>query len=309
MTDPDPAIVTRIVAEMRRARRLLFITGAGISADSGLPTYRGIGGLYNDQTTEDSFSIETALSGSMLEMRPEITWKYLHQIEHSCRGACFNDAHAIIAELQNQFEVCVLTQNIDGFHRDAGSRNLIEIHGDIHDLHCTRCRLRRHGRRTTARWNCRPPARIASAPVRPRVVLFGEMLPSPTPSSACTPSWTRGSTWCSASARRAYFPTSPGRWCKPARWAFTDRGNQPDRHQRQPLRGVQAGLGRGGEPEGDQVRLGEAASDLNRASAPTSRRPPRCRRVRPAALAGCCQHPLPRVRLDRPDWPVAGGRS
>jgi NAD-dependent SIR2 family protein deacetylase len=67
MTDPDPAIVARIVAEMRRARRLLFITGAGISADSGLPTYRGIGGLYNDELTEDSFSIETALSGSMLE--------------------------------------------------------------------------------------------------------------------------------------------------------------------------------------------------------------------------------------------------
>ena len=48
MSDPNPAIVARIVEEMRRARRLLFITGAGISADSGLPTYRGIGGLYND---------------------------------------------------------------------------------------------------------------------------------------------------------------------------------------------------------------------------------------------------------------------
>lgn len=178
MTDPDPAIVTRIVAEMRRARRLLFITGAGISADSGLPTYRGIGGLYNDQATEDSFSIETALSGSMLEMRPEITWKYLHQIEHSCRGACFNDAHAIIAELQNQFEVCVLTQNIDGFHRDAGSRNLIEIHGDIHDLYCTRC----HYAATVTDYSALqipPSCPHCQASVRPRVVLFGEMLPSP----------------------------------------------------------------------------------------------------------------------------------
>ncbi|MBK7540974.1 MAG: NAD-dependent protein deacylase [Candidatus Competibacteraceae bacterium] len=177
MSDPNPAIVARIAAEMRRAHRLLFITGAGISADSGLPTYRGIGGLYNDQTTEDHFSIETALSGAMLDAQPAITWKYLHQIESTCRGACFNDAHAIIAELEQHFEVCVLTQNIDGFHRNAGSRNLIEIHGDIHDLHCTRCRYAS----TVADYSALelpPSCPNCQAPVRPRVVLFGEMLPS-----------------------------------------------------------------------------------------------------------------------------------
>lgn len=177
MPEPDPATVARIADEMRRARRLLFITGAGISADSGLPTYRGIGGLYNDCATEDEFSIETALSGSMLQARPAITWKYLHQIENSCRGACHNDAHAIIAGLQDRFEVCVLTQNIDGFHRDAGSRNLIEIHGDIHDLHCTRCDYAA----TVADYSALelpPSCPRCRAPVRPRVVLFGEMLPS-----------------------------------------------------------------------------------------------------------------------------------
>lgn len=177
MSEPNPVTVARIADEMRRARRLLFITGAGISADSGLPTYRGIGGLYNNQTTEENFSIETALSGSMMEANPAITWKYLHQIEHSCRGARFNDGHAIIAELQDQFDVCVLTQNIDGFHRDAGSRNLIEIHGDIHDLFCTRCNY-------TAtvpdysELNLPPSCPRCHALVRPRVVLFGEVLPS-----------------------------------------------------------------------------------------------------------------------------------
>lgn len=178
MSNPNPAIVARIVEEMRRARRLLFITGAGISADSGLPTYRGIGGLYNDQTTEENFSIETALSGSMLEVNPAITWKYLHQIEYSCRGAHFNDAHAIIAEWQDRFEVCVLTQNIDGFHRDAGSRNLIEIHGDIHDLLCTRCNYAA----TVPDYSgleMPPSCPRCHALVRPRVVLFGEALPSP----------------------------------------------------------------------------------------------------------------------------------
>lgn len=177
MNAPDSITVARIVAELRRARRLLFITGAGISAESGLPTYRGIGGLYNNQTTEDQFPIETALSGAMLEANPAITWKYLHQIEKSCRGARFNDAHAIIAEWQERFEVCVLTQNIDGFHRDAGSRNLIEIHGDIHDLLCTRCDYT-----VTvpdySELEMPPSCPRCQSPVRPRVVLFGEVLPS-----------------------------------------------------------------------------------------------------------------------------------
>ncbi|WP_295387596.1 Sir2 family NAD-dependent protein deacetylase [uncultured Thiodictyon sp.] len=104
---PDPAVVARIAETLRGARRLLFITGAGISADSGLPTYRGIGGLYNSQLTEERFSIEEALSGAMLEAHPSITWKYLHQIEKTCRGAQFNDAHAIIAQWQDAFDVCV----------------------------------------------------------------------------------------------------------------------------------------------------------------------------------------------------------
>ena len=177
LNPPDPAIVARIAETMRHSRRLLFITGAGISADSGLPTYRGIGGLYNDRATEENISIETALSGSMLEANPAITWKYLHQIEKSCRGARFNDAHAIIAEWQEAFEVCVLTQNIDGFHRDAGSRNLIEMHGDIHDLLCTRCAY-------TAtvpdysQLDMPPSCPHCHSRVRPRVVLFGEVLPS-----------------------------------------------------------------------------------------------------------------------------------
>lgn len=177
MSQPDPAVVARIVGELRRARRLLFITGAGISADSGLPTYRGIGGLYNDQHTEENFTIETALSGSMLEANPAITWKYLGQIESACRGARFNEAHTIIAEWQERFEVCVLTQNIDGFHRDAGSHNLIEIHGDIHDLFCTRCDYAV----TVPDYSSLqipPVCPRCQALVRPRVVLFGEALPS-----------------------------------------------------------------------------------------------------------------------------------
>lgn len=174
---PDPALVAGVAETLRRSRRVLFITGAGISAESGLPTYRGIGGLYNDRTTEENFSIETALSGDMLEANPAITWKYLHQIERCCRGARFNEAHALIAKWQDAFEVCVLTQNIDGFHRSAGSQNLIEIHGDIHDLLCTGCDYTATVPDYSA-LDLPPVCPRCRALVRPRVVLFGEALPS-----------------------------------------------------------------------------------------------------------------------------------
>ncbi len=177
MFNPNHETIERIVAVMHQARRLLFITGAGISADSGLPTYRGIGGLYNEQLTEENIPIEIALSGQMLAEAPHITWKYIHQIEYACREASYNDAHRIIANLQDCFEdVCVLTQNVDGFHRQAGSRNLIEIHGDIHDLHCTACD---HDMAVPHYddLDIPPSCPRCAALLRPRVVLFGEMLP------------------------------------------------------------------------------------------------------------------------------------
>jgi NAD-dependent deacetylase len=172
-------LIARIVAEMRRSRRLLFITGAGISADSGLPTYRGIGGLYNSGVTEENMAIEDALSGETMAVAPHITWKYIHQIEQACRAASHNDAHYIIARLQDHFDsVCVLTQNVDGFHRQAGSRNLIEIHGDIHELRCTTCDyetwVSHYGDLEIP-----PHCPSCGAVLRPRVVLFGELLPMP----------------------------------------------------------------------------------------------------------------------------------
>jgi NAD-dependent deacetylase len=167
----------QVVEILRGCGSILFITGAGISADSGLPTYRGIGGLYNSRDTEEGISIEDALSGVMLRTRPEIAWKYIYHIEESCRGARFNRGHAVIAEMERHFpRVWVLTQNIDGFHRDAGSQNVIDIHGDVHRLLCTRCDYTRTvGNYAGIEIPPRCPA--CHAIVRPKVVLFGEMLP------------------------------------------------------------------------------------------------------------------------------------
>ena len=127
--------IERIAQLLAQSRRVLFVTGAGISADSGLPTYRGVAGLYEDKETEDGFPIEVALSGDVFALRPDITWKYLAQIERNCRGAKPNAAHRAIAELEKRLPfVQVFTQNVDGLHRTAGSRNLIEVHGNLAEL-------------------------------------------------------------------------------------------------------------------------------------------------------------------------------
>ena len=170
--------VAQVGELLRNCNDLLFITGAGISVDSGLPTYRGIGGLYDVDTTPEGFSIEEILSGEMLAESPELTWKYLMQIGAACRGATFNRAHQILAEMEQHFSrVWILTQNVDGFHSAAGSRNVIDLHGDLQELVCTRCDFRE--RVEDQRLLTLPPrCPRCEAVLRPDVVLFGEMLPA-----------------------------------------------------------------------------------------------------------------------------------
>ena len=171
-------ILDQIAARLARSRRVLFITGAGISADSGLPTYRGVGGLYEGDLTEEGLPIEAVLSGEMFRMRPDITWKYLAEIERTCRGARPNAAHYAIASLERMLgHVLVFTQNVDGLHRAAGSRRLIEVHGNLHELVCTACDFAERVADLAGR--TLPPACPACGSLlRPNVVLFGEALPA-----------------------------------------------------------------------------------------------------------------------------------
>lgn len=171
------ALLDSVADELKRARRVLFITGAGISADSGLPTYRGVGGLYDREETVEGLSIEQALSGEMFSLHPEITWKYLLQIEESCRDALPNAAHLAIAALENVLKhVTVFTQNVDGLHRAAGSRDLIEIHGNLQSLICIACDYREAVESLGGR-PIPPLCPTCGAILRPDIVLFGEALP------------------------------------------------------------------------------------------------------------------------------------
>ena len=171
------ALIDSVVEELKPAGSVLVITGAGMSADSGLPTYRGVGGLYEDKNTEDGMPIEQALSGSVYRSQPEITWKYLGQIEKGTRGASYNRGHAVLAEMEQHFErFWILTQNVDGFHTAAGSENVIEIHGNLHRISCTQCN------HTIFKENYQgmaipPLCERCSSMMRPLVVLFEEALP------------------------------------------------------------------------------------------------------------------------------------
>jgi len=170
--------IHRVSSLLKSCKSILFITGAGISADSGLPTYRGIGGLYNDKSTEDGIPIEMALAGETLYTHPEVTWKYLLEIEKNCREAKFNRAHQVIAEMERHFKrVWVLTQNIDGFHSAAGSKNVIEIHGNMHKLRCMKCLWRAKVKDYSQITQIPPLCPECKGVTRPEVVFFGEMLP------------------------------------------------------------------------------------------------------------------------------------
>lgn len=170
--------IDQVVSYLKSAKDIFVVTGAGISADSGLPTYRGIGGLYDNKSTEDGISIEKALSGPMFRTRPEVTWKYLAEIEKGARNATFNRGHQILAEMESQFErFWILTQNVDGFHSSAGSKNVVEIHGNLHWMLCTSCDYSKYYE-DYSNFELPPICPECSATVRPKVVLFEEQLPS-----------------------------------------------------------------------------------------------------------------------------------
>ena len=174
---PHNETLDAIAQILKTSRSALFITGAGISADSGIPTYRGVGGLYNVDVTEDGCTIEEALSASMLASDPALTWKYLAQIGRAVSGASHNRAHEVIAAMESEMpRVWTLTQNVDGFHGDAGSKNVIEAHGNMHSISCVSCGQTKTIKEFDEDMQLPPKCPSCGGLVRPDVVLFGELL-------------------------------------------------------------------------------------------------------------------------------------
>jgi NAD-dependent deacetylase len=130
--------------------------------------------LYESLDDAEGMPIEELVSGKTMAERPELVWKHLLRIEQACRGAKPNRGHEVIAEMERAFErVWVLTQNVDGFHRLAGSRNVIDIHGDLHRVRCMKCAYSASVS-DYAGFAVPPRCPDCGGILRPDVVLFGE---------------------------------------------------------------------------------------------------------------------------------------
>ncbi|MGB7923897.1 MAG: NAD-dependent deacylase [Pyrinomonadaceae bacterium] len=158
-----------------QARRVVVLTGAGVSAESGVPTFRGGGGA----AVWKGMPFSVISSAGMLQKDLVEVWAWFDYRRAILQSLSPNPAHVALARWQSHFEEFTLvTQNVDGLHQRAGSRDCIELHGSIWRARCAGCGAR-HDLRDDEADKSRPPACLACGDVlRPDVVLFGEMLPT-----------------------------------------------------------------------------------------------------------------------------------
>ena len=150
---------------------IVFFGGAGVSTESGIPDFRSTGGLYHQQY---DYPPETILSHSFYEANPEEFFRF-YRNKMLCLDAQPNAAHRKLAEWERQGKLkAVVTQNIDGLHQKAGSKNVLELHGSIWRNYCTRCGAF-HG--VAALQGCQGIPRCSCGGIiKPDVVLYEEGL-------------------------------------------------------------------------------------------------------------------------------------
>jgi NAD-dependent deacetylase len=157
-----------------QVRSVAILTGAGISAESGVPTFRGPGGLWRTYRAEDLATPDA------FRRDPRLVWEW-YDWRRGLIAACRpNPAHHTLAEIESHFDdFCLLTQNVDSLHRLAGSRSLVELHGNIWRMRCTQNCCPPWEDRTVPLPEIPPRCPSCGALVRPDVVWFGESLPGP----------------------------------------------------------------------------------------------------------------------------------
>ena len=158
----------------RVMKKLVFLTGAGISAESGISTFRDSGGLWEQYPVQDVASIEGYWRN------PELVIRFYNERRRQLLGVEPNDAHRLVASLQDEYDTVVITQNIDNLHEQAGSRKVIHLHGEL--------------MKATSTDNPNDPRQIITLPqdnpvinigdkardgsqLRPFIVWFGESVP------------------------------------------------------------------------------------------------------------------------------------
>jgi NAD-dependent deacetylase len=162
--------VERIRAWLESASSIAALTGAGVSAESGIPTFRGPGGLWRNFRPEDLATPEA------FARDPKLVWEWYDWRRGLIAAAQPNPAHIALAELDGRANnFTLITQNVDGLHDRAGSRRVLKVHGDIWRLRCSSCGREREDLRPSI--PDLPPRCACGAFERPGVVWFGEALP------------------------------------------------------------------------------------------------------------------------------------
>ncbi|MFP3902737.1 MAG: SIR2 family NAD-dependent protein deacylase [Armatimonadota bacterium] len=161
------------LADMMCDATVYALTGAGISTESGIPDFRSPGGLWEQVDPMEYLSREA------LQERPRKFWGFLRETVRPISDAEPNDGHRALAEMEKLGHIKgVITQNIDNLHQQAGSRNVLEVHGHLRTTHCTRCDAimpleeafgKLHGQNL-------PTCEECGGDLRPDVVLFGDQM-------------------------------------------------------------------------------------------------------------------------------------
>ncbi|MEH2262871.1 SIR2 family NAD-dependent protein deacylase [Nostoc sp.] len=158
-------------------RNIVVLTGAGVSAASGIRPFRGQGGLWNEINPLES------ADSSVLETNPLAIWQLFGTLRSQLETAQPNAAHLTLTKLEARLspsqQFTLITQNIDGLHQRAGSRNVIELHGNVHYTRCSNpsCSLTAYLDRYPHK-DMLPICQLCNCPLRLDIVLFGEQIPA-----------------------------------------------------------------------------------------------------------------------------------
>ena len=169
----DPEADLRRAAEiLRAAGRVAVLTGAGVSAESGVPTFRDADGLW------EGYAVEDVATPRAFTRDPILVWRFYNLRRENLRTVEPNPGHFALAQLEQRVgaqRCAVITQNVDGLHRRAGSTNVLELHGNIARTRCTGCsRVEDRGLEPLGEL---PTCPHCHAALRPDIVWFTEALP------------------------------------------------------------------------------------------------------------------------------------
>ncbi len=151
--------------------RVLVLTGAGVSAESGVPTFRGMNGLW------DGHRVEEVASPEGFAADPQLVWKFYSLRREGAAKVQPNPGHVALAELEQRLgdRFLLATQNVDGLHARAGSRRMLAIHGELFQSRCEKCNVPFEDARTYFEAPL-PRCGKCQGAIRPHIVWFGETL-------------------------------------------------------------------------------------------------------------------------------------